>query len=118
MSHCGELCYVLWATTANLVVLYGPLQIWLWATAADLVMRYGPLRGMKPYSINLYYFCTMGHSAGYGYVLWAMAQGLVIRHGLLRRIYLRAISHDAAFGYALWAIAQTNYLSTEPDNSF
>jgi hypothetical protein len=55
----------------------------LWATAADLVMRYGPLQGMKPYSKKkiCIEFCAMGHSAGFSYALWPIAQGLVIRYG-------------------------------------
>ncbi len=45
MGHGGEFFYVLWATTENLVVRYGPLgQIWLYA---------------------------MGHCDGFGYALWA-----------------------------------------------
>jgi type IV secretory pathway TrbD component len=48
----------------------------------------------------------MGHSAGFGYALWAIAQGLVIRYGPQRRIWLSAMGCGAVFGYALWAIAQ------------
>jgi hypothetical protein len=48
----------------------------------------------------------MGHSAGFGYVLWAIAQSLVIRYGLQRRIWLSDMGSGAAFGNALWAIAQ------------
>jgi hypothetical protein len=55
MGHYGEFCYALRATTANLVVLYGPLRrIWLYA---------------------------MGYCGGFGYALWTIAQGLVIRCG-------------------------------------
>jgi hypothetical protein len=46
-----------------------------------LVMRYGPLHGMKPYNKICIDFCNMGHSAGFGYALWAVAQGLVLRYG-------------------------------------
>jgi hypothetical protein len=48
----------------------------------------------------------MGHSAGFGYALWAIAQGLGICYGPLRRIWLIAMGRGAAFGYALWAIVQ------------
>jgi hypothetical protein len=48
----------------------------------------------------------MGNSAGFGYALWAIAQGLVIRYGPQRRIWLGATGRGAAFGYALWAIGQ------------
>jgi hypothetical protein len=27
-------------------------------------------------------FCDMDHSAGFGYALWAIAQGLVFRYGM------------------------------------
>jgi hypothetical protein len=33
--------------------------------AQDLAMRYGPLRRI--------WLCAMDHSAGFGYVLWAIA---------------------------------------------
>jgi hypothetical protein len=67
---------------------YGGFGSTLWATTADLVMRYGPLRGMKKYSKNMYLFlrygplrriwlCAIGHSAGFGYPLWAIAKDLV-----------------------------------------
>jgi hypothetical protein len=48
----------------------------------------------------------MGHGAGFGYALWAIAQDLVIRNGLLRRIWLNAMGIGAAFGFVLWAVAQ------------
>jgi hypothetical protein len=48
----------------------------------------------------------MGHSAGFGYALWAIAQGLVIPYGPLRKIWLSAMGPGAGFGYVLWAIAQ------------
>jgi hypothetical protein len=131
MGHCGEFFYALWATVANLVLHYGPLQrIWfyamghcigfgsmLWATAADLVLRYGPLRriwlcatghcaeGSRTVKICSD-LCATGHSAGFVYALWAIAQGLVIRYGPQRRIWLSAMGRGAVFGFALWAIAQ------------
>jgi hypothetical protein len=53
MGHCGEFCYALWATTANLVVFYGPLQqIWLYA---------------------------IGHCGGFGYALWATARNEAVQ---------------------------------------
>jgi hypothetical protein len=48
----------------------------------------------------------MGHSAGFGYALWAIAQGLVIRYGLWRRIWLSVMGRGAALGYELWATVQ------------
>jgi hypothetical protein len=88
MGHCGKICYA------------------LWATASDLVLHYGPLRGMKPYSENLYWFllygplrkiwfCTMGHSTGFGYPLWAIAKDLVKRYGPWRNIWLCVMGHSA-----------------------
>jgi type IV secretory pathway TrbD component len=60
----------------------------------------------------------MGHGTGFGYALWAIAQGLVIAMGC-----------SEGFGSALWVVAQhlvmrygplrkTNYHSAELDNSF
>jgi hypothetical protein len=51
------------------------------ATAVDLVMRYGPLHGMKLYSKICDDFCAMGHSTGFVYALWPIAQDLVMRFG-------------------------------------
>jgi hypothetical protein len=76
MGQCGEFGCAHWATAADLVIRYGPRP-----TAADLVIRYGPLREMKPYSKICIGFLAMGHSAGFGYALWAIAYGLVIRYG-------------------------------------
>jgi hypothetical protein len=97
MGNCGEFFYALWATTVNLVGRYGPLRqicYTLQTTAADLVVCYGPLRRIKPYSKNLYWFlcygpwcriwlCAMGYSAGFGYLLWAIAKDLV--KGIVQR---------------------------------
>jgi hypothetical protein len=99
VGHCGRFGYALWATAADLVIRYGPLRrIWLctmghcgeWSSTVKICID----------------FSAMGHSAGFGYALWAIAQGLVIRYGPYRRIQLSAICRCAAFGYALWAIAQ------------
>jgi apolipoprotein N-acyltransferase len=87
------------------VMRYGPLrQIWIrttghcgefgsapGATVTDLVIRYGPLHGMKQCSKNLYRFLR----CGFGYVLWAITQYLVMRYGPC-----------TGFGYELWAVAQ------------
>jgi hypothetical protein len=54
VGHGGKFGYVQWAIVAD----------WL---------RYRPLRGMKPYSKNLDNFCPVACSAGFGYVLRAMA---------------------------------------------
>jgi hypothetical protein len=45
----------------------------------------------------------MGHSAGFGYALWAIAQDLDIRYGQQRRI---------------WLCAQTNYQMEEVQDNF
>jgi hypothetical protein len=60
----------------------------LWAIAADLVTCYGALRGMNLYSkksvtisalwaIAQDWFCAIGHSTGFSYMLWAVAKDLV-----------------------------------------
>ncbi len=73
----------LWATVANLVMHYGPLQrIWLlatghcgkfryalWATAENLVICHGPLCGMKLHSKICNNFCAVGNGTGFGYAL-------------------------------------------------
>jgi hypothetical protein len=63
MGHCGRFGYM------------------LWATSADLVVPYGPQRVMKLHSKICIDFSTIGHSAGFGYALWAIAQSLVIGYG-------------------------------------
>jgi hypothetical protein len=66
MGHCGEFFFVLWATTVNLVVRYGPLwRIWFYTMGhwADLVMRYGSLWNTVKTCID---FCAMGQSKGFG----------------------------------------------------
>jgi hypothetical protein len=53
MGHCGEFFKPLWATTANLVLRYGPLrQIWFYA---------------------------MGHCDGFGYALLATARNEAVQ---------------------------------------
>jgi heme exporter protein D len=53
MGHYGEFGCALWATTANLVVLCGPLRrIWFYA---------------------------MGQYGGFGYALWAIARNEVVQ---------------------------------------
>jgi hypothetical protein len=99
MGHCGKFFYALWATTANLVVRG-------WATAADLVLRYGPLWliwlcamghcAECSHTVKICSdFCAMGHSAGFGYPLWAVAKDLVKRYGPWRSIWLCAMGHSA-----------------------
>jgi hypothetical protein len=61
-----------------------------WATAADLVMPYGPLHGINPYNKICIDFYAMGLSAGFGYGLWTIAQGLV-----------SALGHGTAFGFVI-----------------
>jgi hypothetical protein len=74
MGHSGVFGYALWATVADLVIRNGPLRrIWLCAMGHCAEWR----RTVKIFSD----FCAMGHSAGFGYALWAIAQGLVIRYG-------------------------------------
>jgi hypothetical protein len=107
MVHCGNIGYVLWSTAATLVMCYGPLrQIWLNAmgNCTESIMLYGPLHGIKMYNKICDGFRTVGHSAGFGYSLWAIAQDLDICYGPQHRILLWAIGHSAEFGYALWAI--------------
>jgi hypothetical protein len=74
MGHYGEFGCALWATAADFVKRYGPLQrIWLRAMGHCAELS----RTLK----TCIDFCAMGHSAGFGFVLWAIAQGLVIRYG-------------------------------------
>ncbi len=74
MGHCGGFGYALWATTADLVICYGPLRrIWLCAMG-----QCGEWSRTVKICID---FCAMGHRAGFGYALRAIAQGLVIRDG-------------------------------------
>jgi hypothetical protein len=55
-GDCGEFCYVLWATTVNLVVCCGPQRrIWLYA---------------------------MGYCGGFGYALCATACNEVVQQNL------------------------------------
>jgi hypothetical protein len=56
----------------------------------------------------------MGHSAEFGYALWAMVQDFVMRYEQQRRILLVAIGRSAGFYYALWAIAQGLVMRFEP----
>jgi hypothetical protein len=76
MGHCGEFF--------NAMDHYGKFGCALWATAADLVLRYGPLRRIWSCAMGhcaecsrivkkCSDFCDMGHSAGFGYALWAIA---------------------------------------------
>jgi hypothetical protein len=92
-----------WATTVNLVILYGPLwQVWLyvmghcsefgytlWATAANLVFSYGPLR--------LIWLCIMVHCGEFGYGLWTSASGPTVKIC----DDFRAMGHRPGFSYAL-----------------
>jgi hypothetical protein len=66
---------VLWGVVANLFYV-------LRATAANLVLHYEPLCGIKPYSKMCDNVSAMGHSAGFNYLPWAIAQDLVMRYGL------------------------------------
>jgi hypothetical protein len=97
-------------SAVNLVMYYGPLwrillcttyvllrRIWyaLRATVANLFMRYAPLYGMKRIENICDNFHARGHSAGFGYALWAIEQDLVTHYVPWRRIWL-----------CLWVIAQ------------
>ncbi len=74
MGHYGGFCCALWATVTDLVIRNGPLRrIWLCAMGHCAEWR----RTVK-ICID---FCAMGHSAGFGYALWAIAQGLAICYG-------------------------------------
>jgi hypothetical protein len=79
MGHYGEFGCALWATAADLVIRYGPLwRIWLcamgycaeWSHTVKICID----------------FCAMGHSAGFDYALWAIAQG-----------WLSAMGHSERF---------------------
>ncbi len=88
MGHCGGFGYALWATAADLVIRYVPLRrIWLCA-----------MGHCGEWSITIKIcidFCAMGHSAGFGYPLWAVAKDLVKRYGPWRSIWLCAMGHNA-----------------------
>jgi hypothetical protein len=84
MGHCGESCYVLWATTANFLCAIGH--------AEDLVMCYGPLQRIwlctmgdcaeLSCAVKIWIdFCAMGNSAGFAYPQRAKAQGSVNCYG-------------------------------------
>ncbi len=45
---------------------------------------------------------------GFGYALWACADSLAMRFGLVDRMWLCAMGQCAEFGYALWTSAQNN----------
>jgi hypothetical protein len=62
----------------------------------------------------------MGHSAGFGFVLWAIAQDLSIRNGPQRRIWLSALGHGAAKQLVVryGPKSKTNYQSAELHNGF
>jgi hypothetical protein len=45
-----------------------------------LVLRYGQLREVSRTVKICNNFPAMGHSAGFGYTLWAAAQDLIMRH--------------------------------------
>jgi hypothetical protein len=74
MGHCGKFRYALWATMANFVARNGPLQlVWLYAMGHC---------AEQSLTVKICIdFCAMGHNAGFGYALWAIAQGLVFRYG-------------------------------------
>jgi hypothetical protein len=73
MGHCGEFFYALWATTANLVVRYGPLRrIWFYA---------------------------MGHCGGFGYALWATARNEAVQYKYALTSALWAIAQDSDMRY-------------------
>jgi hypothetical protein len=81
MGHCGKFSCALWATAANLVTRYGPLRrIWLRGMGHCTVWG----RTVKICDN----FCAVGHITGFGYSLWVIAQGLVIRNGPYWRIWL------------------------------
>ncbi len=85
MGHCGEFCYALWATVADLVMRYGPLRhIWLYTMGhcgGFCVCAMGHCAESSGSVKICIDFCAMGLSAGFGYALWAIALGLVISYG-------------------------------------
>ncbi len=73
MGHYSEFGCAQWATAADWAKWHGPLQR-IWFCAMDHCVEIS--RTVK-ICID---FCAKGNSAGYGYELWAIAQGLVIRY--------------------------------------
>jgi hypothetical protein len=74
LGYCGKFGYALQATAANLVMRYGPLwRIWLYTMGQCLE---GSL------TVKIVKICNdfraIGYSAGFGYVLWAITQYLVM----------------------------------------
>jgi hypothetical protein len=52
------------------------------------------------------WYCAVGHSAKFGFALWAIAPNLVPRSGPRRKIWFGAVGHSAKFVfYALRATA-------------
>ncbi len=52
----------------------------------------------------------MGHSAGFGFALWVIAQDFFMRYEPQRRILLYAMGRSTGFCYALWALAQDSVM--------
>ncbi len=57
---------------------YGKFVCALWATEAYLVIRYGPICSIRCTVKICDDFCVMGHSAGFGYALWAIVQSFAM----------------------------------------
>jgi hypothetical protein len=51
-------------------------------------------------------FRSVGHSARFGYVLWAIVQDLVMCYGPQRRNLLCVMGCSTGFCHGLWAIVQ------------
>ncbi len=77
-------------------------------------MHYGALRGMKPYSKICDNFRALGNSAGFGYVLRAIAHDLVMCYRPQCRILLCAMGHSTGFCFVLWAIVRELILRSVP----
>jgi hypothetical protein len=64
---------------------------------------------MLPYIVVVYpHAGAMYPHGGFGYALWASADSLAMRFGLVDRMWLCAMGQCAEFGYALWTSAQNN----------
>jgi hypothetical protein len=83
MDHCGKFGHALWATVVKLVMCYGPLR-------RIFCLCFGPLQRLwlcaesrcieSNQTVKICdNFRDVGHSAGFGYSLWATAQNFFKR---------------------------------------
>jgi hypothetical protein len=99
MGHCGGFDNAQWAIAANLVLRYGPLRRFFLCPISQCIERSPTVKICDN-------FRAVGHSAGFGYELWARAKDLVMHYEPQSRIlFCAAITPSAGFGYELWSIA-------------